>query len=75
MYATLSSCKIVGASFSEELPHDLRMCCITLLSQTHFRLASCIARISAWLDEVDEIVCLTERHEIVVPPHINTYTV
>ena len=73
MHAALSSFKTVGASFSEEIPHDLRMCCITLLNQTHSRLASLIARISALPGDVAEIVCFIELHEIVVLLLVNTY--
>jgi hypothetical protein len=45
------------------------------MNQTHSQLASWIARISTWLDEVAEIVCFTERYEIAVPPLVNTYPV
>ncbi|CAN0912647.1 hypothetical protein LINGRAHAP2_LOCUS27463, partial [Linum grandiflorum] len=34
-------------------------------------LASCIAKISAWLDDVAVIVCFTDRQEIAVSPHVN----
>ncbi|GJU80199.1 hypothetical protein Tco_1282564 [Tanacetum coccineum] len=73
MHAALSSYKTIGASFSEEIPQDLRMYCVAFLKQTHSRLALWISIIYAWLDEVAAIVCFTERHEIAVPPLVPRY--
>ena len=71
MYAVLPSYKIVVFTFPEEKPQVFCTCWIKDLNQMHSRLASCSAKNYASLDEVIAIVCFTDLHEIVVPPHVN----
>ncbi len=73
--AALSSYNIVGLSLIVDKPHFSRMCWITDLSHMHSRLASWIAIISEWFEEVATSVCLTDLHEIAVLPHVNRYPV
>ena len=68
IHTTLSSYNIIGLFLIEDNPHDFMMCCIMDLNQTHSRLASCIASISEWLEEVATIVCFTDLQDIVVFP-------
>lgn len=37
------------------------------------RLASCIARVSEWLEDVTTKVCFVDFQEIVIPLNIKTY--
>ena len=74
-WATLSSYMIVGAIFPKDKPQVSRTCWITDLNQTHSQLASCKAKIYAWLVDVAVIVCFIDCHGIVVPPHVNKYHV
>ena len=41
----------------------------------HSRLASWIAIIFEWFEEVAISICLTDLHEIAVLPHVNRYSV
>jgi hypothetical protein len=69
MQVVLSSCITIGAYFSESKLHTLWIWCVIFLNQTHSLLASWIAKIFAWLDEVAAIVCFIQHHEIDAPPH------
>ena len=60
MHATLSSYNTIGLFLIEDNPHDVMMCCIMDLNQTHSRLTSCMASISELLEEVATIVCFTD---------------
>jgi hypothetical protein len=71
--ATLFSYNIVGLSLIVDKPHFSRMCWITDLSHMHSRLASWIAIIFEWFEEVATSVWLTDLHEIAVLPHVNRY--
>ena len=75
MHALLSSYMIVDFIFSEDKPQVCHICWIIYLNQTHSRLASCNAKIFAWIDDVVFIVCFTDRYEITLPPHVNKYPV
>jgi hypothetical protein len=48
---------------------------ITDFSHMHFKLASWIAKISEWFEEVATSVCLTNLYEIAVLSHVNRYPV
>ena len=75
MHAVLSSNRTVGAILWSISPHDDRIYWIKLLSQKHSQLASWIASISAWLEEVAAIDCFVDLHDIVVPPYVNRYPI
>ena len=68
IHATLSSYNTVGLFLIEDNPHDFLMCCIMGVNQTHSRLASCMASIFEWLEEVATIVCFTDLQDIAVFP-------
>jgi len=71
MQATLSSKSTVGTLTSYFKPHLSLVKCITDLNHTHSLLASWIAIISAWFEEVATIDCFVDRHDIAVPPYVN----
>ena len=68
MQVALSSYKIVGLSLIDDNPQFSQICCITDLSQTHSWLASWIAIISEWFEEVADNVCLIDLHDMAVLP-------
>ena len=68
IHTSLFSYNTVGLFLIEDNPHDFLMCYITVLNQTHSRLASCMASIFEWLEEVATIVCFTDVQDIVVFP-------
>ena len=68
IHTTLSSYNTIGLFLIEDNPHDFLMCYIMDLNQTHSRLASCMASIFEWLEEVATIVCFTDLQDITVFP-------
>lgn len=75
MQQELSSYMIVDAIFLEDKPRVSHTCWILDLNQTHLWIASCNAKIYAWLDDAVVMVCFTDHHEMVVPPDANKYPV
>ena len=73
--ATLSSYNTVGLFLIKNNSYDFLMCCIMDLDQTHSRLASFMASISEWLEEVATIVCFNDLQDIAVFPYVNIYPV
>ena len=68
IHAALSSYNNVGLFLIEDNPHDFLMYCIMDLNQTHSRLASYMASISGWFEEVATVVCFTDLQDIAVFP-------
>ena len=70
-HVVMSSYSIVGRFLLEDKSHAPRMCWVIDLSHTHSWLASCIAKISTWFEEVVIMACFTNYHDIEVPPQVN----
>ena len=61
IHAALSSYIVVGIFFFKEKPHISWIWWVIDLNQTHSQLASWMAIISAWFEEVATNVCFIER--------------